>query len=259
MRKRDGKNNLVAKKITNSLGHHTTVWVKIDGDPKRIKQSKTTKLMRSHNSIVGKLNKDIKEGGEKEGLASVVRIMMHTGIRIGNEKSADGYKSLRDKKIKQTFGLSTIKKEHVHFDKNGVTLKFQGKRDVTQEIRIDDSQVVAMVKMLYDEAGDGEIVPYTPYEVAKYIKSTIGNEFTPKDLRMVRANREAIKQMVKLYKKPKVKTISEVNAEINEICDHVSDVLGNTRGVAKRSYINEYLLTDFKYKRLIPKKRRKKK
>jgi DNA topoisomerase-1 len=185
---------------------------------------------------------------------------MYTGIRVGNEKSATGYKSLRDKKVKQTYGLTTLKKEHVQFDKDGVLLKFQGKRDVEQNIRIKEANMVALVKHFYDRSEKGEeIIPATPYEIAKYVKKTVGKEYTPKDLRMIRANREALVHMNRIRKKPKRETKGEVNADINEVLDKVSAALGNTRGVAKRSYVSEFLLEEFKSARLKPKKKKVKK
>jgi DNA topoisomerase-1 len=240
------KSNLVPKRITDRTGRATTVWVKV-GDAQTKKRAKTIQLMKDYRSILSKVNKDLSGPNWKE--AAATRIMMHTGIRVGNEASASGFVSKVDGAEKHTFGLTTLTRDHVKFSGNTVTLEFTGKKSVEQSIKIKDPVVVAAVKRLYDEGHEQLLGGVRRYEVAKYMTSRLG-DYTPKDLRMMRANREAIDYMAKMKSRPKPKTKTELNEEVNEILDHVSSVLGNTRGVAKRSYIDEFIIDSYKASRL---------
>ena len=94
-------------------------------------------------------------------------------------------------------------------------------------------------------------------EIVKYIHKNVGKEFTPKDFRGLRANLEAIKKIAEVSKRPAPTTKTEANAEIKEIATHVANVLGNTMGVAKRSYIDSDILTQHLYDRYNPKRKKK--
>lgn len=249
--------HLVAKKIRNSKGILTTVYVKIAGDSKLRKKKKLHTLMRKYRYIIGNLNRDIREGGELSKPALGIKLMMYLGIRVGNEASAQGYVSLATKKMTKTYGLTTLTKKHVDVSGDRVKINFIGKKGVEQHLEINNKALAEQVKEAHKEAGETLLgVDYN--DIKRYIYNEIGKEFSPKDFRGLRANLEAVRKIKSINKTPPPKTKTEANAEVKEITNHVSQVLGNTIGVAKRSYIDDNILKEHLYRRFKPKRKRSK-
>lgn len=246
---------LVPKIITDRNGHRKKVYVKVGDDKDLKKRSKTLKLMSSYRSIVGKLNKAMTEKDGNSVKALAVKLMVNHGIRIGNEKSAAGYKAHATGEQTQTFGLTTLNKSHVKKIGNAYQLNFTGKRGVAQSIKVThEEDVKALDWLIGMTKGDNNVLfPYSNYDITKYIKENIG-DYSPKDFRTLRANIEASKLSTEISKRPLPKTKTELNAEINEISEKVSKVLGNTKGVAKRSYIDDFILNAHITKRWVGKK-----
>lgn len=181
-----------------------------------------------------------------------------TGIRIGNEESADGYvtkphPNQKDKKPEfvQTFGLTTLKREMVSFRNGNCILKFVGKKQVQQRLVIADKKLVTQWKRLYELTEKGEyMLSVTDYDVRKFVKKSVGGKFMVKDFRTLFANLTAYEVMEKLLSKKKPTTKKEVKLEVRFITEEVSKKLGNTPAVCKRSYIDDMLLDFFKTKRI---------
>lgn len=210
------------------------------------KRSRLIKLESKGSRIHRKVMSMTKLRGHDGFIATIVGVMLNTAIRVGNPKSAAGYVSKRTGDEMSTFGLTTLKREHIKFREGKAILTFLGKRGVEQNITVSDPQLVNNLKKYWLNAKDDEpVMNTTVYEVRKFIKKHIGEDFSPKDLRMLRANMEARRVIKDIARRNKPKTKTELNAEINELADRVSKTLGNTRGVAKRSYIDDNILQEF--------------
>jgi len=249
----------ITKKVVRKDGILTTVRVKVGDDPKHKKIQKLRILIKKYNSTIKMLNKDIAEQGDK-GLAALgVKMIAYLGLRVGNEKSASGYVSLKTKKQTFTYGLTTLTKDHVKLNNGIMTLEFVGKKGVNQNITITNKDLVKEIMWAMSKSKGDKVLGIGYKEINNYIRKNIGKEFSPKDFRGLRANLEAIKKIAEVSKREAPKTKTEANAELNEIATHVSNVLGNTMGVAKRSYIDSDILMQHLHSRYNPKKKRRKK
>jgi len=116
-------------------------------------------------------------------LASVVRLLETTGIRVGNKASATE---------NHTFGLTTLRNNHVKTE--GVTLRFRfvGKSGVKQALEVSDPSVARIVRQCHELPGhhlfkyrdeSGELHSIDSGNLNAYLNEICGSEVTSKDFR----------------------------------------------------------------------------
>jgi DNA topoisomerase-1 len=212
------------------------------------KFNRVAKLSQTTKSLEKKLWMMYERGSanatETSRAALATLVMLQTGVRIGNERSAEGYVSLKKEtkgKTVQTYGLCTILPEHVRGVKN-VYLNFSGKREVAQSIKLDARLSKAVSSLPMDET----VFDLTHYQVTKFVHKYVGKKFMPKDFRTLVANQVAWKFIQTL--KP-ADTKKEFKSNLRTLCERVSLQLGNTPAMAKKAYINhelfDYIPTNF--------------
>lgn len=195
---------------------------------------------RGSNSIYGL--------SEHARLSLATLLMMHTGIRVGNEGSAEGYmtkphpNSKAEPKFVQTYGLTTLKKEHIVVKGRRVFLNFLGKKQVENSFVL-HGVLAKQIRLLFGQCQTDTLFDITAYQLTKFIHTYVGKQFSPKDFRTMKANMEAWQVLSLILERPTPSTKKEFNAEIKEIAVHVSECLNNTPGVCKKSYIDDMLFT----------------
>ena len=116
-------------------------------------------------------------------LATVVKLLETTFIRVGNEEYARSNRS---------FGLTTLEDRHVDFRGGVVRFHFRGKSGVFHQVAVDDPKLARIVRQCRDipgqelfqyrdEAGDAQTIDSA--DVNGYIRELTGDEFTDKDFR----------------------------------------------------------------------------
>ena len=166
-------------------------------------------------------------------LATVVRLLEKSLIRVGNDEYAKENKS---------FGLTTLRDRHVTVNGSKMKFEFRGKSGVRHSVSVADRRLARTVKSCRDLPGqelfqylddDGRRCVVGSGDVNDYLRGISGEEFTAKDFRtwagtvlLCAAVRDAT-----LAKKPAAKRTLEA-------IDAVAGVLGNTRAVCRKSYIH---------------------
>src|SRR5438876_8659742 len=116
-------------------------------------------------------------------IATVVRLLERTFIRIGNEEYA------RDNK---SFGLTTIKNRHVTVTGPHLRFRFRGKSGRQHEVDITDRRIAKIVSKCQDLPGqdlfqyvsdDGEPRNVTSQDVNDYLREITNENFSAKDFR----------------------------------------------------------------------------
>lgn len=84
------------------------------------KFNRVAKIAQNYNEIHTKLIEFLNGKNElKQILSFACLLMLESGIRIGNEKSSEGYiskvKGFEGQEV-QTYGLTTLKPEHIKFE-----------------------------------------------------------------------------------------------------------------------------------------------
>ena len=116
-------------------------------------------------------------------LATVVRLLETTRIRVGNEE----YMRAND-----SFGLTTLRTRQVRVNGSTMSFNFRGKSGVQHRVALNDRKLAAIVRRMrdlpgyelfqyVDEAGETRAVDSA--DVNEYLKGIAGEEFTSKDFR----------------------------------------------------------------------------
>jgi DNA topoisomerase-1 len=175
-------------------------------------------------------------------LATIVRLMELTYIRIGNETYARENKS---------YGLTTLRRRHVRIRGAKLIFNFKGKSGVEHTIDVTDRRLAAIVRACYETPGyelfdyvddDGNTHAIDSTDVNAYLHDITQQHFTAKDFRTwagsVLASSllsacEACNNPTKL-KKNIVETVKSVAAQ-----------LGNTPSVCRKCYIHPAVLEKY--------------
>lgn len=209
------------------------------------KFNRAAKLLNSFEELSTKFDRMIERGNgisDTARMALAVKLLMYTGIRIGNEGSAEGYMTVPhpnskvEAKFVKTYGLTTLLPEHIIIAPRRVCINFLGKRQVENSFELVGT-MAKQLKQLY-KWSDVTLFDISAVELTKFIKRHVGSQFTPKDFRTMRANMYASEMIDEICQREEIKTKREFNAEIKEIATYVAGHLNNTPGVCKKSYID---------------------
>jgi DNA topoisomerase-1 len=177
-------------------------------------------------------------------LATVVSLLEMTLIRVGNEQYARSNRS---------FGLTTMRNRHVEVDGSQLRFKFKGKSGKTHSIGIKDRRLAAIVKRCQELPGqelfayiddDGVRRAIDSSDVNEYLKEIGGDDFTSKDFRTWAGTvlaAQTLREMAPV--KPRSKTQARRN--VTEAVQYVSERLGNTPAICRKSYINPMVIESY--------------
>nr|DAO11043.1 MAG TPA: DNA topoisomerase 1 [Caudoviricetes sp.] len=228
------------------------------------KFNRSVKLAYRFDELSEKFDGMIERGrntSDNARLALACKLMMYTGIRIGNEGSSEGYvtqphpNSSKEPEFVQTYGLTTLLREHVEVKRGVVYLHFLGKKQVENSFKLDKT-LSKQVRALLNEYEAETIFDITAYELTKFVKKYVGASFTPKDFRTLRANIVAWDAVKDILERELPTTKKQRREEVKEVATYVSEHLNNTPSVCKVSYIDS-ALWDYleELRQLQPKKR----
>lgn len=176
-----------------------------------------------------------KELTEEKVLATVISLMEQTYIRIGNEAYEKMYGS---------YGLTTLKDQHVKIHGSDIEFSFKGKKGVYHRITLKNKKLAKIVKECRDIPGkelfqyydkDGTRKSIDSGKVNQYIKAVSGNEFTAKDFRLWAGSLSMLRAF-KMMNPPANKKQCKQN--ILSALEEVSRKLGNTKTVCRNYYVH---------------------
>ena len=175
-------------------------------------------------------------------LATVVRLLESTLIRVGNEAYA------RDN---ESFGLTTMRDRHAEVNGSTITFSFRGKSGIRHAIDLTDRRLAKIVRQSRDLPGyelfqyldaDGERRTIDAADVNGYLKDTAGAEFTAKDFRTWAGTVLAARALQEFQAFD-----SQAQAKRNVVgaIETVAKRLGNTKNVCRKCYIHPAVLTAY--------------
>jgi DNA topoisomerase-1 len=184
---------------------------------------------------------------QEKVLAAVVSLMQCTCIRIGSNIY---------EKLNGSFGLTTLKDQHVSIKGHHMKFSFKGKKGIYHDIDLKSKKLAHIVQackdipgkelfQYYDEQGNRKSIDSGM--VNAYIKSISSGNFTAKDFRTWAGTLHAL-QAFKLL--GCCDTITETKKKIVEALDIVAKQLGNTRTVCKKYYVHPAVIDLYSDKRL---------
>ncbi|HEX3374171.1 MAG TPA: DNA topoisomerase IB [Edaphobacter sp.] len=172
-------------------------------------------------------------------LATIVRLMETTLIRIGNQEYA---------RQNGSYGLTTLRNKHVDVDGSTLTFHFQGKSRVQHTVDITDRRLARIVQRCHDIPGyelfqyvdkDGTRHSVDSADVNEYLREISGQEFTAKDFRTWAGSVLACEM---LWELEKFESETEAKKNVVKAIKQVAARLGNTPSVCRKCYVHPVVL-----------------
>jgi DNA topoisomerase IB len=170
-------------------------------------------------------------------LASAIRLIDLGFFRPGGEEYAEE---------NGTFGLATIRKEHVTVSRGQVVFEYPAKGAKHREQAVAEDQVCAVVRSLRRRRGGGDqLLAYrsgprwhdvTAADINDYLREVAGGDYTAKDLRTWHGTVLAAVGLA--VSRGAVDRDAARKRAIARVIREVADYLGNTPAVARASYID---------------------
>jgi DNA topoisomerase IB len=187
--------------------------------------------------------------GRDRVLAVALRMLDHGVFRTGNTRYAEEYGSR---------GAATLLRKDVRIRKGKLIFDFTAKGGIRRTIELDDGPLVEAVSafkrsrhgnprlLVYrDESGWHEIDATL---INERFQELVGEEYTVKDLRTWTATVHAA---VDLAEADPPETKKAAKASVKAMFAEVSEHLGNTPTVARRSYVDPRVITQYENGRTI--------
>ncbi|WP_128893014.1 DNA topoisomerase IB [Erythrobacter sp. HKB08] len=161
-------------------------------------------------------------------LAAVVRLLDMGFVRIGNQIY---------KKTNKSFGATTLRDRHALIEGDTVRFHFVGKGGKERDVTLVDEHLARAVQDARDVPGqhlfqyydaDGNRCELCSSDVNAYLRETMGEEFTAKNFRTWHASVLGFGLLCEAKEEP----------TISAMLEEVSDKLGNTPAIARKSYIH---------------------
>jgi DNA topoisomerase-1 len=166
-------------------------------------------------------------------LAAMVRVVDSSGIRIGSEVYAEENDS---------FGLSTLTRNHVTVRGDRTEFDFPAKSGKRARIELRDRQVATVVARLREQRGHRLFTvdrkPIDASEVNELLQELTGEHITAKDFRTWRGTRLAFNYL-------RAHRDQAPEAAVLAAVDLAADDLRNTRAVARGHYVHPHVLETF--------------
>ncbi len=174
-------------------------------------------------------------------LGCAVRLLDLGFFRVGSEQYAEE---------NQTYGLATIRKEHVTVSRGGViTFDYIAKSGKHRVQAIADEQVVKVVSALKRRRGGGDEllawregerwVDVKSHDVNEHLRQVTGGDYTAKDFRTWNAT---VFAAVGLAVSTEATTPTARKRAVTRVVKEVAHYLGNTPAVCRASYIDPRII-----------------
>ena len=201
------------------------------------KFSRLADFAKALPQIRKRVDSDIKLPGlpREKVLATVVRLLERTFIRIGNDEYARQNKS---------FGLTTIKDRHVTVRGAHLRFRFRGKSGRQHEVDVRDDQIAKIISRLQDLPGqelfqyideNGEVRDVKSQDVNDYLREITKEDFSAKDFRTWAGT---LLSVLALNVQGGFETKGQAKANIKTAICAVAELLGNTPAICRRCYVH---------------------
>jgi DNA topoisomerase-1 len=191
--------------------------------------------------IRARVDEDLRRPGlpREKVLATIVRLLEKTRIRVGNEEYA---------RENRSFGLTTLRDRHARVDDRRIVFHFKGKAGKEHEIAISDPRLARIVGRSQDLPGqelfqylddDGERHSVSSDDVNAYLREISGEGFTAKDFRTWAGTVLAAWALAEFEQ---VDSEAQAKKNVVRAVERVAERLGNTPAVSRKSYVHPEII-----------------
>jgi DNA topoisomerase-1 len=185
--------------------------------------------------------RDMRKAGlpREKVLATVIRLMETTLIRVGNDEYA---------KQNHSYGLTTLRDKHAQIKGPRIKFNFRGKSGKHHDIELDDKRLATIVRRCRDLPGyelfqylddDGQPRTIDSYDVNEYLRAITGEEYTAKDFRTWAGT---VLAALALQELQKFDSATQAKRNVLRAIEAVAQRLGNTPSICRKCYVHPALL-----------------
>jgi DNA topoisomerase-1 len=165
-------------------------------------------------------------------VALVLALLDETLIRVGNDEYA---------RENGTFGLTTLTRRHVLDDHGRVRFRFTGKGGIEHDVHVTDRHLARLVRRCHELGGrelfsfddaDGAIRRVDSADANDYLRAVVGDGHSVKTFRTWGGTALAVDHLAG------ASDGDDLDATVRGAIDVVAERLGNTRAVARSSYVH---------------------
>jgi DNA topoisomerase-1 len=188
-------------------------------------------------TIRARVDKDLSRPGlpREKVLATVVRLLEATLIRVGNEEYA---------RENRSYGLTTLRNRHVTITGTELRFELRGKSGKQHRISVRDRRLAGLLRRLQELPGQ-ELFQYLDEDGARhaidsddvngYLRETTGQDFSAKDFRTWAGT---VLCAVALREVAACASETEARRNVTQVVKQVAQQLGNTPAVCRACYIH---------------------
>ena len=174
--------------------------------------------------------------------AIATRLINHGWFRVGTERYAQESK---------TFGITTLRKNHVSVRGHRIAFDFRGKHKSVVRTTVVDAELADAIKellaqprgsRLFRYEWDGGLCALTGARLNDYVRAHLGEEFTAKDFRTWGGTLLAA---IALAERGPSETETEAKRALTAVMRRVGKELGNTPAVARSSYVSPAVIDQY--------------
>jgi DNA topoisomerase I len=179
----------------------------------------------------------------RERVSAIATRLINRGwFRVGNERYA---------KESKTFGITTLRKDHVRVRGHRIAFDFRGKHGSAVRTTLVDPELADAIKellalprsgRLFRYEWDGGLYALTGPKLNDYVRAYLGEEFTAKDFRTWGGTLIAA---ITLAERGPARTEADAKRAITAVMRTVGEQLGNTPAVARNSYVSPAVIDQY--------------
>ncbi|HVF99947.1 MAG TPA: DNA topoisomerase IB [Chloroflexia bacterium] len=175
-------------------------------------------------------------------LATLVRLLETTFIRVGNEEYA---------RTNNSFGLTTMRCRHISVRGDKVQFKFRGKSGKCHAITVDDPRLARVIRRCQELPGqelfgyiddEGRRCTVTSDDVNQYLHEITGQHFTAKDFRTWGGT---VLAAISLQASEPAEKATQARKNVVAAIQEVSERLGNTPAICRKSYVHPSVISTY--------------
>jgi DNA topoisomerase-1 len=173
--------------------------------------------------------------------AAAVRLLNEGFFRIGSDRYA---------RENRTFGLTTLRKQHVEVDGDAIRFEYRGKRGIRQWKVVTDREAASCIAQLLGAPGarvfrylaHGAWVDLTARDVNEYVRRVTGRRYTAKDFRTWGGTLRFATVLAELGR---AESEAARKRTVSLAVRLVAAELGNTPAICRKSYVHPIVVARY--------------
>ena len=175
-------------------------------------------------------------------LATVVRLLETTLIRVGNEEYA---------RENHSYGLTTMLERHVKIRGSEIEFTFRGKSGKDHQIHVHDPRVAKTLRRCHDLPGqelfgyrdaEGTVHHVGSHDVNDYLREIAGENYTAKDFRTWIGT---VLAALAFREFEAATSPTQAKRNVGTVIQSVAKMLGNTPAICRKCYVHPEIINSY--------------